>query len=104
MLTIHFGDMDGVVYNTPVYFNNTYSIEWFGDPFAQKMVKGTVLGPNAIETKILGVIPPEKLSGGLKTLILCQNASITLQTVATIALVGFLLLRRGMTLPSIYIT
>ena len=51
MLTIHFGDMDGVVYNTSVYFNNTYSGEWFSDPFAQKMIasadKGTVLGPNA---------------------------------------------------------
>ncbi len=74
MLTIHFGDMDEVVYNTSVYFNNTYSGEWFNDPFAQKIIasidKGTVLGPNAIETKILGVIPPEKLSGGLKTLLL----------------------------------
>lgn len=38
MLTIHFGDMDGVVYNTSVYFNNTYSGEWFSDPFAQKMI------------------------------------------------------------------
>lgn len=74
MLTIHFGDMDGVVYNTSVYFNNTYSGEWFSDPFAQKMIasvdRGRVLGPNAIETKILGVIPPEKLSSGLKTLLL----------------------------------
>ncbi len=74
MLTIHFGDMDGVVYNTSVYFNNTYSGDWFSDPFAQKMIasidRGTVLGPNAIETKILGVIPPEKLSSGLKTLLL----------------------------------
>lgn len=30
---------------------------------------GIVLGPNAIETMILGVIPPEKLSSGLKTLL-----------------------------------
>ena len=62
MLTIHFGDTDGVVYNTSAYFNNAYSSEWFNDPFAQKMI--------AIETKILGVIPPEKLSSGLKTLLL----------------------------------
>ncbi len=63
MLTIHFGDMDGVVYNTSVYFSNAYSGEWFSDPFAQKMIasvdKGTVLGPNATETKILGVILPK---------------------------------------------
>ncbi len=74
MLTIHFGDMDGVVYSTSVFFNNTYSGEWFSDAFAQKMIasvdKGKVLGPNAIETKVLGVIPPEKLSSGLKTLLL----------------------------------
>lgn len=74
MLTIHYGDMDGVVYNTSVYFNNVYSPEWFEDPFAQKVIKavdrGVVLGPNAIETKILGVIPPEKLSIGTKTLLL----------------------------------
>lgn len=38
MLTIHFGDTDGVVYNTSVYFNNAYSSEWFNDPFAQKMI------------------------------------------------------------------
>ena len=42
MLTIHFGDMDGVVCNTSVYFNNTYSGEWFSDPFAQKMIASVV--------------------------------------------------------------
>lgn len=31
---------------------------------------GTVLGANAIDTKVLGVIPPEKLSTGTKTLLL----------------------------------
>ena len=74
MLTIHYGDMEGVVYNTSVFFNNVYSSKWFEDPFAQKVIKavdrGTVLGPNAIETKVLGVIPPEKLSSGTKTLLL----------------------------------
>ena len=74
MLTIHFGDLDGVVYNTSTYFNNTYSPEWLQDPLAQRIIKsvdkGVVLGPNAIETKVLGVIPPEKLSSGTKTLLL----------------------------------
>ena len=64
LLTIHYGDMDGVIYNTSVFFNNVYSAEWLEDPFAQKIIKavdrGVVLGPNAIETKVLGVIPPEK--------------------------------------------
>lgn len=74
MLTIHYGDMDGVIYNTSTYFNNTYSPKWLEDPFAQRIIKsvdkGVVLGPNAIQTKILGVIPPEKLSSGTKTLLL----------------------------------
>ncbi|WP_293836535.1 DUF4869 domain-containing protein [uncultured Parolsenella sp.] len=74
MLTIYFGDMDGVIDNTSVYFNNTYSAAWLEDPLAQGIIKsvdkGDVLGPNAIETKILGIIPPEKLSSGTKTLLL----------------------------------
>ena len=74
LLTVHFGDMENVVYNTSVYFNNVYSPGWFEDPFAQRIIKsidrGTVLGPNAIETRALGIIPPEKLSSGTKTLLL----------------------------------
>lgn len=34
MLTIYFGDMDGVIDNTSVYFNNTYSAAWLEDPLA----------------------------------------------------------------------
>ena len=64
LLTIHYGDMDGVIYNTSVFFNNVYSAEWLEDPFAQKDHQGRrsrrCLEPNAIETKVLGVIPPEK--------------------------------------------
>lgn len=74
LLTVHFGDMENVVYNTSVYFNNVYSPDWFEDPFAQRIIKsidrGTVLGPNAIETRALGIIPAEKLSSGTKTLLL----------------------------------
>ena len=74
LLTVHFGDMENVVYNTSVYFNNVYSPDWFEDPFVQRIIKsidrGTVLGPNAIETRALGIIPPEKLSSGTKTLLL----------------------------------
>ena len=51
LLTIHYGDMDGVIYNTSIFFNNVYSAEWLEDPFAQKIIKavdrGVVLGPNA---------------------------------------------------------
>lgn len=74
VLTIHYGDVEGAIYSTSTYFNNTYSSEWFKDELAQRMIKsvdgGTVLGPNAIESSVLGVIPPEKLSSGVKTLLL----------------------------------
>lgn len=50
MLTIHYGDMDGVIYNTSTYFNNTYSPKWLEDPFAQRIIKsvdkGVVMGSN----------------------------------------------------------
>ena len=74
VLTIHYGDVEGVIYNTSTFFNNVYSPEWFEDELAQRMIKSvdgsTVLGPNAIESMVLGVIPPEKLSSGVKTLLL----------------------------------
>lgn len=40
----------------------------------QKIDKSNVLGPHAIESPVLGVIPPENLSGGTKTLLLMENA------------------------------
>lgn len=74
VLTIHYGDMENVIYNTSVYFDNVYSPQWFQDAFAQRIIKsidkGNVVGPCAIDTKILGIIPPERLSGGTKTLLL----------------------------------
>ncbi|MDO4437821.1 MAG: DUF4869 domain-containing protein [Coriobacteriaceae bacterium] len=76
MLTIHYGEMDGVIYNTSVFFNNVMSPEWLEDELAQRMIKsidgGVVAGPNAINTRILGMIPPEKLSSGVKTLLLMR--------------------------------
>ena len=76
VLTIHFGDLDNVIYNTSVYFNNVMSPEWLNDELAQRMIKSidraTVVGPNAVDSKILGVIPVEKLSSGVKTLLLLR--------------------------------
>lgn len=51
MLTIHYGDVEGAIYNTSTFFNNTYSPEWFTNELAQRMIKSVdgsiVLGPNA---------------------------------------------------------
>ena len=74
MLRIYYGDMPDAIYNTALYFKNVYSDEWFDDGFAQKIIKSvdraTVLGPRAIDSFALGVIPPTELSGGAKTLLL----------------------------------
>lgn len=82
MLHIYFGEMPekdfpNYVYNTSVYFDNTYLDSWLNDEFSQRMIKdidkAVVLGPSAIESKALGVIPVKQLSGGVKTLLLLQH-------------------------------
>ena len=39
MLTIIYGDVPNSIYNTNVYFKNTYEPEWFESDLAQKMIK-----------------------------------------------------------------
>ena len=77
MLNIYFGNMPSAIYNTSGYFNNVYLDSWLDDPLDREMIqaidKGKPLGPNAVETEALGVIPPTKLSGGVKTLILIHH-------------------------------
>ncbi len=77
MLNIYYGEMPQAIYNTPIYFNNVYLDQWLDDELNQKMIrsvdKGEVLGHNAVETKALGIIPPTKLSGGVKTLMLIHH-------------------------------
>lgn len=77
MLKVFFGEMPQALYSTSLYFDNTYFDGWLDDEFAQKMIKSvdkaTVLSGHAVESKALGIIPPTKLSGGLKTLLLIYN-------------------------------
>lgn len=74
MLSIYFGNMPEAVYNTPVYFDNTYSDEWITNELSRRMIKDVdkseVIGPHCIESSVLGPIPPVTLSGGVKTLML----------------------------------
>ncbi len=74
MLNIYFGQMDDVIYNTSMYFDNVYLDSWIQDEFAQRIIKnidkGVVISPQAVDTKALGVIPVTQLSGGTKTLLL----------------------------------
>lgn len=77
MLHIYFGDMPAAIYNTEVFFKNTYEEEWLLDDFAKKIIKkidnSEVVGAQAIKSPVLGMIPPTDLSGGVKTLLLIKN-------------------------------
>lgn len=77
MLKILFGDCEEAIYNTSVYFDNQYLDSWLEDPFAAEVIKGidkgTILSPNAVDTKALGVIPTTKIAGGTKTVLLVKN-------------------------------
>ena len=77
MHTIIYGDAPQSVYNTNVFFKNTYEPEWFETDIAKKMIKDVddsdVLSGECINSPVLGQIPPERLSGGVKTLLLILN-------------------------------
>lgn len=77
MLTVYYGDMENAIYNTAVYFKNTYLDAWIEDDFAKQAIKAVdkaeVIGPRLIESRALGPISPLELSGGVKTLILIKN-------------------------------
>ena len=77
MLTIIYGDAPQSVYNTNVFIKNTYEPEWFETDIAKKMIRDVddsdVLSGECINSPVLGQIPPERLSGGVKTLLLILN-------------------------------
>lgn len=77
MLNIYFGDMPEAIYNTEMYFINTYDDKWIVDEFAKEIIKkidkSEVLDSQAIKSPVLGIISPERLSGGTKTLLLMKN-------------------------------
>lgn len=77
MLYIVYGDVPDSIYNTSIYFKNTYESEWIESDMAVKIIKdidkSEVLGGECISSPVLGQIPPERLSGGTKTLLLILN-------------------------------
>ena len=77
MLNIYYGDMPEAIYNTAVYFQNTYQDRWITKPFSIEMIrdvdKSEVVGPSLIQSPFLGPISPLQLSGGVKTLLLIDN-------------------------------
>ena len=79
MLNVIFGKIDNVIFNTSVFFKNSYEESWLLEKETQQMIldidKSKVLGNGAIESPVLGIIPPTSLSGGVKTLILISHIS-----------------------------
>ncbi len=77
MLNIYFGTMPQAIYDTSSYFNNTYLDNWITDERSKAIIrsidKAKVLGPQAVDSKALGVIPVTSLSGGTKTLLLIDH-------------------------------
>ena len=79
MLKIFYGDMESekYIFNPDGFFNNVNEDEWITDPISQQMIKdidkSEVLSSHAIDSPVLGIIPPTSLSGGVKALILINE-------------------------------
>jgi hypothetical protein len=77
MLKIYFGDLENSIYNTSMYFDNTYETKWFKDNLAKEIIKdidkSDVADNGFVISPIFGVIPCERISGGAKTLLLIRN-------------------------------
>jgi hypothetical protein len=79
MLNIYYGDIpeeekSKYIYNTNIYFDNTYKDKWIISDFAREMIrdvdKSEVLDEKTISSPIFGNMIPKKISGGAKTLLL----------------------------------
>lgn len=58
MLSIFLGDMDGVIYHPPTYFDNRYEDEWITEPLSVAMIKDVdkseVVSARLIDSPVLG--------------------------------------------------
>lgn len=77
MLRVWFGDRDGAIYNTSMYFNNRYEGKWLLEDFSRRIIEdvdlSTVIDEHTIKSPVLGNITPEEISGGVKTVILMKH-------------------------------
>jgi hypothetical protein len=73
MMEVYFGFDKECIRDIDLYFDNVYDDVWFDDELVKEMVedvdKSKVVSRQCIESPILGQIPPERLSGGVKALI-----------------------------------
>lgn len=74
MVSVYFGMDKNAILDIDDYFKNVYEPEWFDDPFVKEMVQdvdnSTVFSRYCIQSPVLGQIPPDMISGGVKACIL----------------------------------
>ena len=62
------------VFSPDPWFKYNYEEEWFEDELVKEMVRdvddSTVISAYSIDSPVLGIIAPERLSGGVKALII----------------------------------
>ena len=73
MLKIFLGEMEAANYG-PSWFKYNYQPDWLKESFVQQMIEevdhSRYVDGLIIDSPVLGPLPPERLSGGLKTLIM----------------------------------
>ena len=78
MLSLYFGELDES--KRTVYFDYYYRVSWLEDEFARRVIRevddSELIGERVIKSPVLGVIPPERLSGGVKALFTLKNEDI----------------------------
>ena len=66
MLSIYFGEMQDAIYNTNVYFNNTYKDSWITKPLSVDMIKAVdkseVIDSRTIQSPVFGNMSPNFLA------------------------------------------
>lgn len=73
MIRVQFGFDKDCIRDIDLYFDNVYDDCWLDDDLVKKMIadvdQSEVVSRQCIISPVLGQIPPERLSGGVKALI-----------------------------------
>lgn len=77
MLNIHFGiSPNKVIISTREYFNHKLSHDCLTTDFAKDIIRkidnSEVLSNRAIDSPVLGIVPPDSISGGAKALLIAM--------------------------------
>ncbi|MBQ2882552.1 MAG: DUF4869 domain-containing protein [Alphaproteobacteria bacterium] len=68
---------EGYIHSAGIFFDAEYEGEWLEEGLIKEMIldvdKSEVISGQLIQSPILGPIPPERLSGGVKTLIMASH-------------------------------